>query len=397
MKRWMLAAAVLGILTGCQTTDQKALREQSIKRWYTARAEVLCGLGREHLKVGQLDSAAKVGREALALEANCVNAHVLLGKVYIEQGLYAQAESELRAAAELQSSSAEIHYLLGVAQEKAGEMEEALASYRRSLELDSSYTDAILAIGEVLAETDKVEEALAYAETNMKVAGNQPGIYELAGRLATMLKDYGKAEKYYQLATDLDYGNPYYLDALAQSQFMAGHADRAQETLRKLVAIPGHGNRASVHVRLGDCLLATGRAAEARDEYLCAGELAPDNAAAWTGLTRAYLALSDVNRASLAAKEALKADGLNSEASMVLGYALLRSGQIAQAISVLSRAASAHPNDAMLICLLGRAHAAAGNTDQARKCYDAALKLEPGNQLAKTLLAGGEQRAAPTE
>ena len=61
MKRWIIAAAVLGVLAGC-APPQEAARQESFKRWYTARAEVLCALGEENLRVGQLDNAAKAWR-----------------------------------------------------------------------------------------------------------------------------------------------------------------------------------------------------------------------------------------------------------------------------------------------------------------------------------------------
>ncbi len=386
MKRWMLVVAVLGIFTGCQNAKHEMSREQSLKRWYTARADVLCGLGGEQLKAGQLDAAAKSAKEAMALDGTCVGARVLLGKVHIEKGQYVQAQQQLRAAKAAEPTSSDICYLLAIAQENNGQLDDALASYREALVLDGNCVDAILAIGEVLAQMGKLDDALAYVEANMKVAGDNPGIYELAGRLATMMRDYDKAQRYCRLACDLDYGNPYYVEALARSQMLGKNYNEAVRTLHKLTANVDYGRRAWVYVMLGDCLLATGRPAEAREQYLRAGEIEPDSPLPWTGLAKASLAMSDTHRASLAAREALKADGVNDEASMVLGYTLVRAGQPDLAVGVLSRAASAHPNDAMLRCLLGQAHAAAGDADRARQCYDAALELEPDNKLARALL-----------
>jgi tetratricopeptide (TPR) repeat protein len=386
MKKWIIAAVVLSLLAGCQQKDPKASKKEVLNRWYDAREEVLCGLGNEHLKIGQLEDAAKMAREALAMDQDCVVAHVLLGRVHIEQGQYALAVKELTTAGELKPSTAEIHYLLGVAQEKNGDLEAALTSYRKTLELDSTCTYAILAIGEVLVEMDKVDDAMAYVEQNMVVARNQPGIYELAGRLAMMLEDYDKAVRYYQFAHDLDYTNACYLESLARVQFLARQYGPAVESLQTLAATEAYKNRAWVYLMKGECLLALGRAGEAREACYQASDLDPGNLAVWLCLAKASLAMGDFPRAVCAAREVLKLDATNADAAMVFGYVLLRDRQADQALAVLSGALTTHPQDATLRCLLGRAYAASGRNDQAKQCYAAALQAEPENVLAKELL-----------
>ncbi len=387
MKRWIVAAIVLGVLTGCQQQDPKAHKKEVLKKWYDARAEVLCGLGNEQLKVGQLENAAKAANESLAMDKDCIRARVLLGKVFIEQGQYTSAVRELTAAREAEPAVAEVHYLLGVAQEKSGDLEGALDSYRKALELDSSSTDPILAIGEVLVGMGQVDEALAYIEQNMTVAPNQPGIYELAGRLAEMLGDYDKAEHYCQSACDLDYKNACYLESLAQAQFRTGRYGPAAESLEKLSASPDYKDRSWVYLMRGECLLELGRTEEAREAYYKVSELEPSNITGWLGLAKASLAMSDFPRAMGAAREALKLDATDADAAMVFGYVLLHDRQTARALTVLTGAAAAHPLDVTLKCLLGRAYAASGHEDQARRCYADAFQVEPDNTLVHELLA----------
>ncbi len=386
MRRWIIAAILLGMLAGCGQ-QRKLAREESLKRWYLARAEVLCGLGAEHLKVGQLASAAKAAREALALDANCVGARVLLARVYIEQGEYVLAVRELETAREMEPSSAEVYYLLGVAREQTQQLESALVSYRQALELDPTYVDAVVAAGEVLARMEQPADALAYVEENMPSGLTHPGICELAGRLAMILCDYPKAERYCQAAHDLDYRNTYYLEALARAQFFAGRYDRAAKSLQQLSTTSTHKDRAWVHVMLGECLMAVGRAPEAYEACYRATELAPAMADTWSGLAKASLAMGDSFRAACAAREAMRLDASDPGSAMVLGYALLQTGQAAEALTVLQDATAAHPHDATLTCLLGRAYAAAGQGEQARQCYAAAVEAEPSNVVARELLA----------
>jgi superkiller protein 3 len=387
MKRWIIAAILLGLLTGCATQPQNEARQASMKRWCTARAEVLCGLGAEHLRVGQLKDAAKAAKEALALDAGSIHARVMLGRVYIEQGQYAQAATELEVARDAEPTAAELHYLLGVAREKNQQLELALASYRQALTLDRTYVDAVLAIGEVLAEMEQPAEALAFVEDYMPSAENHPGMYELAGRLAMILSDYDKAERYCQAAHDLDYENPCYLEALARAQFFAGGYDRAAASLQRLCEAKDYEGRAWVYVMLSECMLMLGRAGDAYEAGYRATELSPAGADAWSALARASLARGDFFRATCAAREALRLNPSDTGAAVVLGYALIRSGQGDEAVRKLQEATATHPNDATLKCLLGRAYAAIGRDDQARQCYVEAWEAEPENVVAQELLA----------
>ncbi|MCJ7545179.1 MAG: tetratricopeptide repeat protein, partial [Phycisphaerae bacterium] len=333
--------------------------------------------------------------EALALDASCVHARVLLGKVYIEQGHYTLAATELEVARDIQPASPEVHYLLGIARERTQQLDLALASYRQALALDATYVDAILAIGEVLAEMEQPAEALAYVEESIPAAPNRPDIYELAGRLAMILCEYDKAERYCQSACDLDYQNPCYIEALARAQFFAGRYDRAAKSLQQLSTASSHKDRAWVYVMLSECLLTEGRAGEAYEASYRATELDPSSADTWSGLAKASLAVGDFFRAACAAKEAVRLNVSDLDIVMVLGYALLRSGQAREALAVLTDASAAHPEDVTLKCLLGRAYAALGQQDQARRCYVAALQAEPDNVVAQELLAQSPPLKSP--
>jgi tetratricopeptide (TPR) repeat protein len=393
MKRWIIAALVLGLLTGCVRQTQDAARKESLKRWYSARAEVLCGLAVENLKVGQLTSAAKAAKESLGLDAGCLKSRVVLAKVYIEQGQYENAVQELEIVKDAEPGSPEVHYLLGVAHEKLQQPEQALACYRQALAIDSGYVDAVLAIGEVMAEMEQPADALAYIEEHMPATANNPAIYELAGRLAMILCDYDRAERYSQAAHDLDYQNACYMEALARAQFSGGRYDRAAASLQQLSETAAYKKQAWVYVMLSECMLSLGRPADAYDAAFRATEIAPTGADAWSSLARASLATGDFFRASCAAREALRLNSSDTGAALVLGYSLLRNGQASEAVTALTEATTAHPQDATLKCLLGRAYAATGQRERARQCYVQAWEAEPDNVVAQELLG----RSDPTK
>lgn len=390
MKQASMMIAILATLAGCNPPGSPTIQEQAHDRWGNTRAGILHGLATEHYNRGQLAEARTKIQEAIDMAPEFWPGRLLLGRIYIEQGQHTLAVDELAKAEDAMPKSAEVLYYLGVAQEKAGQPEDALESYRRSQECDPANMAPVIAAAEVMAIQGNVREALVYAEIHLDKAGSDPGIYELAGRLAMMQQEYASAAEYYQHARDLDFENAGYQEALARAQFFAGQYESALENLQTLTERKDYTPKPSLYTMLGDCCMATGRTSQARTAHLKATELDPADAGAWTNLAKSALALGDLPRAVLAARQALSLDGGSLDATMLLGYALLRDGQVARSLSVLKPAVQRYPTSAELLCVLGRAHTAAGNQAEAARCYAAALAAEPSNDLARELLTMGK-------
>jgi len=386
MKRWIIAALVLGTLAGC-TANQEDARKEAFKRWYHARAKVVCQLGKDNLRVGRLDEAVKHARDALKLDSEYIEARVLLGKIHIERGEYNAAVAELERVRQQEPESSEVYYLLGVAQEKSGRPAQALESYRHCYSLDKSNVDAVVAAGEVLGTMERYAEAQQLLDEHLAGADGSPALYELAGRLAMMRRRYEQAARYYMLAHDLDYENGRYAECLGQAQFFAGQHRQAGETLTELTRREDYEASAVTYTMLGDCLLGLGKPKEARTAYFRATELDPGSSLVWMNMAKVSMALGDIGRALAAGREAFRLDNGSAEAALLYGYALLQTGQNDQAVSVLSRAVGVHNTDATVQCLLGRAHEAQGDARSALACYRAALEAEPQNVLAQELLS----------
>jgi tetratricopeptide (TPR) repeat protein len=407
-----LACVTVVLLAGCERPPDSKL--ELTKQWNHTRAQVAYGCALEQFKTGQLDQCSAKVQECLTLEPENIDGHILEGKLLIEQGEYLLASSELegvlRRSAQPQAQpqqkpidigkpvtppqpllsaerSAEVVYLLGVAQEKDGKLAQALDSYRRSLAMDPRNVCAISAAGEVLAAMGRPAEALAYVEGYVSRSTIDPGLHELAGKLATMTGDHEKAVAHYQQACNMDGKNLGYRELLGRAQFQAGKYTDAIETLTPLCA--GDKDRTaslSVLLILGDCQMQTGKSNGALEAYRHATELFPDDAGAWTALAKASLACHDDAKTALAARQALALDPDRADASALLGYALIRQGEIHKATAQLLASSKEHAEDATIQCLLGQAYAAGGQPERAMQCYATALKLEPDNRLARELL-----------
>ncbi len=398
MRTLIVIATLLLISGGCGIPSVPVAKQEAHQRWYSTRAAILQSVALEHYKSGQLDRARSKANEALALNPKCMGARTLLGKVYIEQGSYAQGISELTKAHEEHPESGEILYLLAVAQEKQGLLDDALINYRRSQAIDSADMAPVMAATEVLVFQNRIREAQLYVESYLPNAQDDPGMYELAARLAMMQNEYEKAAEYYQTACDLDYKNLRYSEALGKALFFAGDHKRAVEIFESLTDSSQYSPTAWVFAMLGDCYMAIARPNEARKVYYRASEMNPSDSGVWSNLAKAALMLEDLPGAINAARRAMSLDSGCLEAAVLVGYGLLRDGQISQSRSILTQAVKKHPDSPELQCVLGRTYSADGNQGEAMRYYTAALRLDPENALAKELLSTvGMTRLSGTE
>lgn len=388
MNKWILAGIVVLIAAGCQGTDATFSEQQQDAqgRWSNARASVAFRVAENRLSAGALDEAHKAVEQALSLEPDSFEAKIVLGRVLIEKGRFTEAVELLSRVCQSRPNDAKTAYYLGVAQEKNGRLEDALATYRRAYGLDQSDIGPIKAAAEVLVAMGQPRAAMLQIESYLPKAQDDPGMYELAGRLALMGKEYDKAADYFQQVLDMDHQNVRYAELLARAQHSAGRYAQLEDNLTGLIGRKGYEAPTWVYLMLGDAYLAQRRGKDAFNAYFTASERESGRVEVWLSLSRAALAMNDSPRAVASAQRALQVSEGDINAQLLLGYALLRDSQPARAILVLTAAAADHPASSTIQCLMGRAHTAVGQKSEAVRCYTVAVRLEPGNVVARQLL-----------
>jgi predicted Zn-dependent protease len=387
MIKWILAGIVVLIASGCQQTPTfSKQRDDAQQRWSNARASVVLRVAENRLASGALDDAHKAAEQALQIEPESQQARTVLARVLIEKGRFTEAADILTRACQAHPQDAKAAYYLGVAQEKSGRLEEALDTYRRAYGLDESDLSPIKASAEVLVALGRDRAALLQIESYLPKAPDDAGMYELAGRLALMGKEYDKAVEYLQRLRDMDFQNVRYAELLARAQLGAGRHAQLLDNLTELLGRKNYEAPTWVYLMLGDAYLAQGQGRNAFNAYFNASEREPKQVEVWLSLSRAALAMNDSPRAVGSAQRALMLAAGDVNAQLLLGCALLKDNQPARAVLVLTDAAADHPENPTVRCLLGRAHVAMGQRDQAAKCYAEALRLDPGSELARQLI-----------
>lgn len=400
LARWIVMGLAVGAClssAGCGGGGQPSVQETKVearKEWQHTRAKMQYSLAVEQLKAGQLDQAQSKVTEALSLDPDYTDAKVLLAKLQIEQGQYAAAAAELSKLCTAETTAVEPVYLLAIAQERQGQLDDALANYRKAYSLDHNFLPAIQASAEVLAAQGHSAEGLAYIEGYLAQAADDPGMFEVAGRLAMNCRNYAKAVKYFQHAHDVDYKNPFYLESLAQAQYLTGQVADCEQSLRDVMAQYDQKDRQVplwMNTILGQCCLAQNRPQQAREQFQRVIDQRPTDAEAWANLAKATLMTRDYARAAASACKALELKPDHGGAAAILGYSLILDDQAAKAIDPLKKACEVQPKDGTIRCLLGRAYALTGKNDQAIECYTTATQLEPENPVARELLAAATE------
>src|SRR3954465_5501422 len=93
------AAAFAGVLlmgaTGCANKTQQTSKQAASQRWNGARAGVLLTLARDQYARGNFDKCRKALDDALKLDPENPQVHLLAAKLSLEQGQLELAEREL--------------------------------------------------------------------------------------------------------------------------------------------------------------------------------------------------------------------------------------------------------------------------------------------------------------
>jgi tetratricopeptide (TPR) repeat protein len=272
----------------------------------------------------------------------------------------------------------------GVALHQAGNLEGAVAAYRESLALAPS-VEAGSNLGAALAALGRYQEAIeAYRGALAMAPGNGSIRYNLAlahyksddvARAAEELDRLHEAQAQDLRATLL----------LADCRLRLGEFRRVEELLRPVVdADPG--NRAALYM-LGMALLSDGRVEEGQPlvDRLLRGE---GSAEAHYLLGWMAFSAGDAAKAVRELGRALELDPKLPSLRSHYGRALLYTGDVDGAIAAFREALAESPNDFDASYTLAGILANRRQLEEARPHAERAVRLHPGSEMARALVAG---------
>jgi len=282
------------------------------------------------------DAALRDLRRAAEIDPLAPRPRELLGDVNYSLHRYDRAAEEYQKYIDLDDRSPHILYKLALSHYSARRPEHAIVALQKAITIDDRFAEAHYLLGLCYRDTQNREGALRALQTSIRLA---PAMIHAREELADLYGRMGKPDaRLEQLEALLPFDpGPRRQVALGLAYVRAGEFDRAVTTL--------------------------GRAAE---QY-------PDHPYTYVALGRVWLEKAepradrvDLNKALGALQDAVGSDD-SSEALALFGRALILSGSVDLAETVLQEAAEKRPVDPQAFYYLADAAERRGHSDVARR------------------------------
>ena len=382
----LVSLLALSLLSGCGGKHETA-KQKAHKQWAATRANVLYGLARDQYATGNFDNSRKTVTDALKLNPDHGQLRILSAKLAIESAQLELAEKELVEARRINPQDPEADYLAGVVYQRWQKPDKALEYYVSACEKNPSELAYILARSEMLVAAGRQEEALRLLQDKVVFFEHSAIIRDAVGQLLVQFKRYGEAADMLRTASILATDDVTIQEHLALALFMAERYGEAIDPLKRLVRRDDFAKRGDLFFALGRAQLEVGKFREARESLETAAQLNGSEAPVWLALARTAMQIGDFRRAELSLRRAQAADPTSSETRLFMGYLRLKQGRTEEALASFQRASALDSRDTVSICMIGYALQKLGRHDEAARYYAKAIKVNPGDDMAKKLLA----------
>jgi tetratricopeptide (TPR) repeat protein len=272
------------------------------------------GLAELYARTGRIRDAVLEAQDILKKDPNNLEAHRLLGRIYLRSLGDVQdgsgSDSVLKLAIEqyeqivkLDPESTDDHLLLGRLYKVNNDLQKAESEFKTAVSLEPDNEDAVTAL------------ALLYTEENdygkaAKVLGSVPDsarsakLYSVLGYTYEQQKEYKKAIEAYRKATELDHDNLDAIRGLAQNLLNDGQLDAALEQY-KIVA-EANPEDAQSYLRMADIYRRQGKFDDALDNLKKAQSMVQDLMEVQYSFAEIYQAQGRYDEAAQQLQELLK-------------------------------------------------------------------------------------------
>ena len=390
MTRFFKALSIAGLLicAGCNagglTPDQKLTAN---RQWNDARASVLASLALDQFKNGNFDKCQDTIDQALRLEPENANLHLLAAKLAIEQGKLEIAQAHLVTSQKIDPENAEADYLNGVVMQRWHQSQKAFECYTSAARKNVHELAYVLAQAEMLVELEKPLEASVLLESKAANFEHSGVLRDEQGEILMQLHKPREAVAAFRDAVVLCIGNSTVREHLGFALLADRQFSEAAEVLTRLSKDPDYSKRADILVALGDCQMKLNQLNEAHASYSAAVQLQPGAGNYWLSLARLELDLKEFDSADRAVRRAIALDPANADAQCLLGYVRLKQNQLPASLAAFKEAGALDPTDSTNLCLQGFVLQRMGKIGDAKACLTHALKVNPKDELAGKLLA----------
>jgi len=288
-------------------------------------------------------------QHALVVARPSALVHTNLGAAWDELRQFDKAAGQYRAAIGVDPEYVGAHNNLGAMLTEQGHLDDAIRHLREALRIDPEHANAHFNMANALSRTDRIENAIFHYKESLRINPENPKSHNNLGALLQDLDRFDEAVRQYRSALSLDptdararhnLGDA--LSELNQFEEALFHLERAAQLAPSDDAF--RSRLASVHVSAGARQAGRKRLLEAKEHFLRAIELAPDN---WRAHYNLAVVLSMTGELEAAATEYAKTLALEqdfAEAHNSFGELWLRFDRPGQAVEQFREALRLKPD-----------------------------------------------------
>ena len=332
-----------------------------------------------------LEAAKPLEAQGAQLDAPTM---MLVGEAYLANGNLKQATTFYAAAAESKPQETAARVRLGQIAMVSGDPERGIRELEAATALEGAPAQADLALIAGYMRRGETAKALEAAQALVKKRPDDPMVYQVLGTVYVGRKDTAAARAAYGKALQL---NPTYLPAvagLARLDFADKKPADARARFEAVVA--KEPNNELALLGLAEVLAAMkAPAAEIVPVLQRAIAAKPQSATARVALINLYLQEKDTRAALSAAQEASAALRDDPRVLDALGRAQAAAGETNQAIETFNRLAAAQPQSTLPLLRLASIYLANKEADKAIETLLRAQKVAPANtDIGRDLVRG---------
>jgi tetratricopeptide (TPR) repeat protein len=221
------------------------------------------GLADLYFRVGRVHDAEMTARSLLKSSPDDIDAHKLLGRIYLRQlgegqndvssaspagNVLDQAIAEFEKIVALQPKSVEDHMVLGQLYTVKHQPDKAEAEFKTAQAIEPESEQVVLNLARLYAESGNMQQAVKAIES-VPADGRTPKMEFTLGALYDQMKQPKDAIAAYQRAEGMEPGDLQTMDALAQALLNNNQLDEALKQYKALAAAdPDNSLDALVHI-----------------------------------------------------------------------------------------------------------------------------------------------------
>ena len=343
-------------------------------------------LSRLQLAQGAAGEAVQLAESAVKNAPGSAEARITLASSLLAQRDLARADPIVDQLLKTLPNLAAAHALDGMRQLVKRNVPAARAAYERAEKLDSQSFAALSGLVAVDMLEKKPEVALQRVDARLASTPDDPRVLLLASRVYLAVNDAGKAERSLRRVIEIAPAESTAYGMLGQLYIAQQRLNEAKAEFDQMAA----RNPKNVGARTIAAMLShqTNEIEDAKKRYRAILEV--DNNAPVAANNLAWILTEegkDLDEALRLAQRAAAQAPNRAEIQDTLGWVYYKKELPALAIPPFEKSVSGAPENPMYHYHLGLAHAKSGNTEEARRAVEAALKLKPDFAPARELQA----------